>query len=190
MKKNKSLIGNSGIYALVVEENNTEVIRYVGSASDLESRKSNHLSNLRKKKHKNEYLQSLFNEVGEGKFKFMVLERCNKSLLLEREKYYKQLHEDTILNIRDILNTKKKVRRGRESSNLKHMFSELMSGENNPNCRLSETEAGEILWLKQNTEMRLKEIAEKYNISPSQVGNIGVRRWIDVKAIPVELETG
>jgi len=188
MKRIKNLIDKSGIYALVFEENHTEVIRYVGSTGDLESRKSNHLSNLRNQKHNLNRLQSLFNEVGEEKFKFVVLEYCNKSSLPEREKYYKQLHIDTIFNINNIVKIKKKIRRGKESSNLKNMFSDLMSGEKNPNSKLSENEAGQILWLKENTKMKLKDIAEKYKVSLSSVGNIGVRRWIGVKPVPVEVD--
>ena len=188
MKRIKNLIDRSGIYALVFEENNTEVIRYIGSTGDLESRKSNHLANLRNQKHNNEHLQTLFNEVGEDKLNFIVLEYCNKSSLPEREEYYKQLHKDTIFNINNILKIKKKLRRGRESANHKNKFSELMSGENNPNSKLMENDVGEILWLKENTNMKLKDIAEKYDISLSAVGNIGVRRWVGVKAIPVEVD--
>ena len=188
MKRIKNLINRSGIYALVFEENNTDVICYIGSTGDLESRLSNHMSNLRHQKHNNSCLQSLFNEVGEGRFEFTVLEYCNKSSLLEREDYYKKLHENTICNLNDINNTKKMIRRGKHSANFKNLFSKLNEGEKNPNNRLSEKEAGMILWLKQNTKMKMKDIAEKFKISITHVCNIGVRRWVGVKPVPVEVD--
>ena len=94
------------------------------------------------------------------------------------------IHEDTIVNINRIKDTKKKVRRGKESSNHKEKFSELMKGENNPNCsKLNDIDAGEVLWLKQNTNMKQKDIAEAYEVSPSLVSSVGKSRWLSVQPI-------
>lgn len=182
MSKQK-LIGRSGVYAILIND----VIRYIGSASNLESRKSNHLSNLRHNKHSNKELQELFNEFGEEKFKFYALDYCNKSSLYEMERQYMRIHADTIVNQQAINDTKKKVRRGKESSNFKHKFSELMSGENNPNASITEQIAAEIIWLKQNTDMTHRAIAEKYGISKNIVSRTGRDRWMHVQPVePIE----
>lgn len=182
MKNKESIIGKSGVYSLVLDG----ITRYVGSASDFESRKSNHLAKLRKNKHEIANLQNIFNEVTEDKFEFVVLEFCKKSSLLEIEDYYQELYKDTIFNVNDVVKTKKKLRRGKEAANHKQKLSKINSGEGNPNAKLTENQAGEIIYLKNNTNMSKKDIAKKYNVSVPHIYRIGTKRWKGVNPVPVE----
>ncbi|AOY76903.1 GIY-YIG nuclease family protein [Clostridium formicaceticum] len=190
MEKQK-LIGVSGVYAIVVKENGEKVVRYVGSGSNLESRKSNHWSRLRKGTHIKQ-LQELYDKLGEDKFDLFILDTCNKSSLLELERLHKKIHEDTIWNINEIRDTKKKVRRGLEAVKHREMCRELFSGSKNPNANIDETMAGEILWYKQNTDMKHREIAELYEgVSVNIVSRIGRDRWLHVTPIkPMEATKG
>jgi len=167
-----------GVYALIDRVNNE--FKYVGSG-DLESRESNHISLLRHGKHKNKGIQSLFNSIDERNLQFEIIEYCDETDSLKKEKYYKKLLKDTVLNIREIHKTEKKIRTPEEKELHRQKWSEMFSGEKNPNCvKLSRVLAGEILWIKQNTNLKHKEIAEMYDVSTSMVSRIGVRRWKDV----------
>jgi group I intron endonuclease len=75
----------SGIYAIV---NNVNGKRYIGSAVDISHRWDQHVSDLRKGKHKNKHLQSAWNKYGEGSFNFKVIECCDKTALIQREQFY------------------------------------------------------------------------------------------------------
>lgn len=59
---------------------------YIGSANSFNDRKLAHLSSLRRKVHKNTYLQNLYNKYGEGSLLFSVLEECEN--IREREQHY------------------------------------------------------------------------------------------------------
>lgn len=76
---------SSGIYLII---NNTDIKSYVGSASDITRRFTNHLYNLRHNKHYNKHLQSSWNKYGESNFEFHVIEYCPKEKLIEREQFY------------------------------------------------------------------------------------------------------
>lgn len=168
------LINKSGIYCLIINN----IIRYIGSASDLESRKSNHSSNLRHNKHVNKKLQELFNIYGEDSFTFKVLEYCKKSDLYIREDYYKKLYNDTICNENNINDTKKKIRRGIVSQRYKENFRNIMSGECNPNCTKLNTE--KVYELLDMLEAGIKRsiIAKKFNIAEHYISSIVTKkRW-------------
>lgn len=75
----------SGIYKILNKINGKF---YIGSASYLNNRKSNHKRDLVANKHKNSHLQSAFNKYGIDAFEFIVIEYCDKRLLLEREQYW------------------------------------------------------------------------------------------------------
>lgn len=169
----QKLIGKYGVYAILING----IIRYIGSGG-LESRKSNHLSRLRKGTH-NAELVKLFNEFGEESFDFYVLDYCNKSSCFELERLYKKIHEDTIVKGNEIRTTKKKVRRGKEASNHKKKFSELNTGVKNPNAQLSDQDVKEILFLKSENVSR-NFIADKYGISAGHVYNIGKYKWLHI----------
>ncbi len=72
----------SGTYEIA---NTVNGRRYVGSSIDLDKRKRDHFSSLKRNKHGNPYLQNDFNKCGPGAFRFSVLETCETGLLLEKE---------------------------------------------------------------------------------------------------------
>jgi len=59
---------------------------YIGSANSFNDRKLAHLSSLRRKVHKNTYLQNLYNKYGENSLLFSVIEECEN--IREREQHY------------------------------------------------------------------------------------------------------
>lgn len=72
----------SGIYEIVNTQNGK---RYVGSAVNLESRKSYHFSMLRKGNHDNAHIQHSYNKWGENAFEFHVVLECPPVELIARE---------------------------------------------------------------------------------------------------------
>lgn len=65
------LRGKQGIYKIL---NLTTDHFYIGSAVDLQRRKSRHFSELRRQKHNNSRLQAAWNKYGEAAFVFTVVE--------------------------------------------------------------------------------------------------------------------
>jgi len=75
----------SGIYTITNLVNGKI---YVGYALSLTDRKSNHLTTLFKKTHKNIYLQKAYNKYGRENFVFEILEECSKEFLTALEHYW------------------------------------------------------------------------------------------------------
>lgn len=75
---------SSGIYKLV--NIRTKDI-YIGSTINLYARRWDHFNKLKNNKHRNKYLQRIYNKYG-NIFNFEVVEKCDKEKLLEREQYY------------------------------------------------------------------------------------------------------
>ena len=75
----------SGIYKITNIVNNH---CYIGSAINIEGRWRTHKSFLNKGKHHSIYLQRAWNKYGENNFEFSILEKCEDSLLIEREQFY------------------------------------------------------------------------------------------------------
>ncbi len=62
---------------------------YIGSASNYLSRKTNHLSFLRRNNHQNKHLQRAFNKYGESNFEFNIIEIVEeKENLIKREQVW------------------------------------------------------------------------------------------------------
>jgi group I intron endonuclease len=76
---------DSGIYAIRNLLNNR---RYVGSTINLATRFPGHRRELRKKIHFNPYLQRAWDKYGEEQFVYEIVERCDKSVLLDREEHW------------------------------------------------------------------------------------------------------
>ncbi len=72
-----------GIYQVV---NTINGHIYIGSSSDIDSRRLKHLSEFRRNCHSNSYFQRAWNKYGEDVFEFEVLITCPQDLLL----YYEQ----------------------------------------------------------------------------------------------------
>lgn len=74
-----------GIYAFV---NLIDGSRYVGQSKDIDKRKSDHLSMLRRGRHSNARFQRAFSRDGESSFAFIVLCLCKSDELNDAEQYY------------------------------------------------------------------------------------------------------
>lgn len=75
----------SGIYAIV---NISDKKIYIGKSVDLHKREITHLWRLRKRIHPNPHLQHAFDLYGELNFRFIILERCEREALCDKEIYY------------------------------------------------------------------------------------------------------
>lgn len=75
----------SGIYAIKNKMNNK---MYIGQSVNINKRKSYHLWLLRNNSHFNPKLQNTFNKYGEENFEFVILEKCNKEELDDKEIEY------------------------------------------------------------------------------------------------------
>jgi group I intron endonuclease len=75
----------SGIY--LIEHVASKKV-YVGSTNNLYLRRRGHFSTLRRKCHKNEYLQNAYNKYGQRSFRFTVIEECAIDVLIEREQFW------------------------------------------------------------------------------------------------------
>ena len=61
---------------------------YIGSAINLKNRWKTHRNLLLRNAHPNTYMQFAWNNYGEEYFKFIIIENCEKNLLLIREQYW------------------------------------------------------------------------------------------------------
>lgn len=84
MRKGKFLT-RSGIYKIVSEKTND---CYIGSASNLSNRKSDHFRTLKVNKHGNPNLQAHANKYGISDLRFSIIEFCDKPDLKNREQFY------------------------------------------------------------------------------------------------------
>ena len=75
----------SGIYKI---ENQITKDVYIGSSVHLNNRKSRHFKDLEKQIHHSIILQRAVNKYGIDNFNFIVIEKCDKKMLLIREQYY------------------------------------------------------------------------------------------------------
>ena len=75
----------SGIYQI---RNTKDNKIYIGSAVNLNKRKNNHFSHLRRNLHSNKHLQNAFNKHGRNNFIFEVLITCHKSMLIWYEQQF------------------------------------------------------------------------------------------------------
>ena len=73
---------NGGIYKIL---NTVDGKQYVGSAVNLNKRKSEHWSGLRTGIHHNPHLQNAWNKYGEDAFEFRVVGKCPPERLIELE---------------------------------------------------------------------------------------------------------
>lgn len=78
----------SGVYKI---ENQITKDIYIGSSINLNNRKSRHFKDLEKQIHHSIILQRAVNKYGIKNFNFIILEKCSKETLLQREQYYLDL---------------------------------------------------------------------------------------------------
>lgn len=78
-----------GIYSI---ENIINHKKYIGQSVDIKHRWYCHRSDLKNKKHDNDYLQKSWDKYGEENFQFKILEQCPRDMLNEKERYYIDLY--------------------------------------------------------------------------------------------------
>lgn len=61
---------------------------YIGQSVEIEKRKGRHFRELKDGKHHNIHLQRAFDKYGEGSFEHIIIEKCSKDKLDEREKFW------------------------------------------------------------------------------------------------------
>jgi group I intron endonuclease len=120
----------SGIYKILNTVNGKV---YIGSATDIKKRWRDHKWYLNHNKHHNSHLQSSWNKYGAEIFEFTILLECLVDELLEKEKEY-ALKYNSLNNICGYnVNEPQKIFLNRKcSQENKDLFSQRMSGENNP----------------------------------------------------------
>ena len=76
----------SGIYQIQSKADPSKI--YIGSSVNIKSRWGAHISSLRSNSHINFFLQEYYNIHGESDLQFSILLGCNRSELIEVEKYF------------------------------------------------------------------------------------------------------
>ncbi len=194
--KNKKRIYCAGIYCLKNVENNE--ILYVGSAIECNDALSRHLYNLKRNLYEGTNKEPLGSVYNRGSLEFEVIrvseysdavrsmsDKEKESLqeaLSVLEKFYIDLHKDTIINVQ--------MRVTKHSSNNSYIsrYKRQIAnrGSNNPNVRHDGKLMAEILWLKNNTKMKPREIAKYYSLSSNYICRIGYDRWLHLHPIKPE----
>ena len=67
--------------------------KYIGSAVKLRNRLNRHYNDLINNRHCSKYLQNSFNKYGNDNFEIIILELCEKEMLLIKEEYYLDLYK-------------------------------------------------------------------------------------------------
>lgn len=86
---------NKNISCIYMIENKINKKIYIGFSVNLKRRWSEHLSELKRNKHENKYLQNSYNKYGLKSFQLKILEICSKEKLIEREIYYIKKYKST-----------------------------------------------------------------------------------------------
>lgn len=172
MIEKRGQINKCGIYKI---SNKYGVVKYIGGAIECNDAYSRHSSNLINGKYaetnKHE-LQVLFNTE---ELYFSILKECTESELNKEETKYIKMYRSTIVNSD---NTGKR-RTTKSTTEETEKRRQANTGEKNPhNTVLNFQQSCEILWLKNNTKMKQKDIALMYGISPNLVSRVGKDRWM------------
>jgi len=121
----------SGIYKIINKVNGKY---YVGSSNNIygipNGRWYQHKMHLKYKVHYNKHLQSAWNKYGESNFDFVIIEKCIKNDLLEREQYYLNTAK---LEIKKCYNKSFLAERPEWTNDSRQKRSIQISGKNNPN---------------------------------------------------------
>lgn len=155
----------------------------IGSADNILKRFSTYKSEFKKGKTYS-VMQEDYNLYGADSFTYEIIEECSHEDSFKREQFWADIYKETNLyNHNKVVNTTRKVLTEEQKELKKVNRSRATSGEKNGNCsKLTEQKASEILWIKNNTPMKQREIAEMYEITSNLVSRIGRDRWINVIA--------
>lgn len=184
-----------GVYCL---ENIYNGRMYIGSSTDVMSRRNSHLCLLRKGKGHSKELQYSYDEDGEDAFLFYVIEACTKDVLRQREAYWidntsclttgfnKVRMEVTQKTIKNIL-TKPAIRnihsqKTKDKISLFHKANqEKFVGSKNGKSKLNEEQVYEIKTLI-SKENSFGSISRRFKVGTSAISSIySGRTWSHVK---------
>lgn len=164
-KVTKELLKVSGIYCI---EDRINHKTYIGSSKNLYRRLLKHFALLRHNKHENAYLQNAWNKYGEDNFEWIIIEKCDSSILTEREQYCIDLfgaeYNITRKVERNILSKESRIKQGETRRRL-HKEGKL-EWNFNPIPVYVYNLDGELLFMN---PAGLKDTASKLNIAPSSI---------------------
>lgn len=143
-------MATSGVYQI---ENQVNGKRYIGSSANIQCRRRQHLSRLRRALHSNPHLQRAFDKYGEDAFIFELLAQVAPVNLIEEEQHFLDTMQPeynmmpvagTRLGCHLSLETRRKMseaRKGERNPNYgkplseatRRKLSEALSGERSPN---------------------------------------------------------
>lgn len=141
---------------------------YIGSSNNLIKRWRDHLYRLRNNKHMNKHLQNAYNKYGESSFAFVILESDNSwsgEELRKKEQEYLDYYFKNSPKL--FYNMAPKATGG----NSTHFSEEGLQSISEKNRKLSDVELEEIKE-KILAGVPKKDIAERYDVSPSSLSSI------------------
>jgi len=144
---------------------------YIGHSINLNRRRSEHFSELRRGVHDNPILQKLWDQGGRNVFEFKILLFCNSSHMIKYEQMILDSKTYGQLNIcQNAYVTNQWTKRGRHNMRVKRQ------GEKNYCTKLSTKDVLDIRLLAGN--MTGRALAKKYNISPQHISDIiNYKKW-------------
>lgn len=151
-----------GVYSITNLKNNK---RYIGSSKNIESRWADHKRRLKRNVHHSIHLQRAWNEYGEQNFCFEILEECLKEQLFEKEQWWYDFYDSgnllkgynmiPVAVAGSLCATEEGLKQGKYS--------------------ITHKQFQEIVDLLVNTNISLKEIAQKLQISYNVISSIYAR---------------
>lgn len=157
---------------------------YIGLTANYKTRRAGHLLCFRNNRHRNSYLQNLFNKYGESAYHIEIIEVCEKEKLPEREifwiNFYKTTEREYGYNLRDggyicnpLPETREKLRQAnlgkKHSPETKEKIRLIRSGTNlseETRAKISESNKGYV-----HTEDVKEKIAERMKGNTHTKGN-------------------
>jgi group I intron endonuclease len=186
-----------GIYKILNKVNNKF---YIGSATNLATRRNGHLCLLRQNKHFNKHLQNSYNKYGKDNFIFSVLLIVDKEMLISYEQLLvdnlKPQYNKSIICVNTSLGrklsdeTKAKISKSKTGKKINynpytHLNRNLTPevrkkwskpGESHNCALLTNNDVQEIRKLLSEGKLYMKEIAKQFNVSCATIGDIKYNR--------------
>lgn len=137
--------------------------RYIGSSCDIYSRWYVHKNMLNKNKHYNEHLQRTWNKYKKNNFMFLIIEKCTRESLFNREQYW----IDKLQVIDDLYGYNKAPVAGvANMGNATHK--QLIDGK----FSITENQFNDVISYLENTDISIVKIADITNVSKHTIYKI------------------
>lgn len=145
------------IYKISFKQSN---IVYIGSAVDFKRRKQHHLSQLKRKNHRNIHLQRCYNKYGEDSILFEILEQIDKkeNLIIAEQRWINSYEWKELINICPVAGNTLGRKHSEESKEKISRNHHDVSGENNPMFGLTGSLSPN--YKREHTEEAKKKIGE------------------------------